>query len=1105
MNPARLAGSRQSVGRYRLLNFSTKQKMSQHARNREISMKRTSPWSVAVATIVCLLLPSNVLAQQLATLKITVTDPSGAVIPGAAITLKNTETGAQRTDITESHGSSVIPGMPAGNYEMTAEAKGFSAVKMHVALSVGQIASLTVPLNISAREEVKVEETIQGIDTEKSEVSQVIDTPKINDLPISGRDFIDFVLLTPSVNVGRSTAVGAQSPFTETVLKISFGGVRESHTSFFALDGIDYTTSISGVQRISPSQDWVQEFRVVDSPYAADTGRNLGSVVNTITKSGTNDVHGSVYEFFRNNNLDAKNLLSAPGFNTLRFNQFGATLGGPIRKGKNFYFLGYEGQRRAESPLYSSFILHCINTEGCLGPRGDGTLTPSINKVKQTLGLQPENLGSILQIDDYDKTIVKSTNILGEKTSLNIIYLFNDSRKQNARGAAPGEGLPSSYRDNPVRDQTIYGNLIHVFTHDLTSETLLQYSRRNFHLNPKGLGFEPALGIPDLMSSGGFVGSVHLYKEQHFQAAENLTYIRGNHTFKFGGEVQPVWTDTQVTLFSPGFGIFSPQSFFGAFPFDGTIPGTGPGTPVAYLFLEPRSLFGQQVPPRDPNFENGLYAGPSEQVFNDATSVSYRHMLWSGYIQDQWKARSNLSFTFGVRYDVDNFPPGSELKQIGGFHPTNYNNIQPRASFAYAFHGGKGVVRGGFGLFDGPFVYSDVLVSWVGASEFSYMNQPFLPEFKNPSQNLIGFGPSGAVGEAPIPGLLRADFMNFVATGTYPSPNFLAQVPLGYAQKKFNQPFSEQASLEVEHQVGKDLYVSLGYQWMHASRLPVYTSINGDCPGHVEANCPKLPSGKEYFCNAPTTAACPPAPPNVGAPTPGGPADPGFGFVLYVKPIGFSLYNAGTLSVRKALSHHFNFLANYTWSKSIDIATTVNLPNTPENYLHPEFDRAVGDNDVRHRFTLALLAESPKTWPIVVRDFKFSILNSLQSARRFTINTGFDTNGDIFPFSDRVGVSARNSYKGDRYYDTDLRLQRVIPFTERVQAEASVEVFNVFNRPNVEDVDHVYGLPDFVGPVPTQFGDHIAPSPTSGGNPGFGSPKFVAPARQIQLSLRFNF
>jgi len=1038
-------------------------------------MRRASSW--VLSALLVALLAGSALGQQLATLKVTVVDSTGAVIPGATVTVRNTETDAKRTDVSESHGLSVIPGLPPGTYELSADAQGFSGVKLPVALSVGQIASLHVTLGISVKEQVEVQETVQGVDTEKSEVSQVIDTSKIADLPVAGRDFIDFVLLTPSVNVGRSTAVGAQSPFTETVLKLSFGGVRESHSSFFALDGTDYTTSISGVQRLSPSQDWVQEFRVVDSPYSGDNGRNLGSVVNTVTKSGSNNLHGSVYEFFRNNDVNAKNLLSAPGFNTLRFNQFGGTIGGPVRKDKNFLFAGYEGQRRAESPLYSSFILNCIDTAGCLGPG-----SPSINQVKQSLGLQPENLGSILQIDNYDKFIAKSTNVLSDRTSLNISYLFNDSRKQNARGAAPGEGLPSSYRDNPVRDQTLLGNLFHVFSHDFSSETQLQFGRRTFNLVPKGLGLEPALGISDLLSSGGFVGSVRFYREQHFQAADNLTYTRGNHTFKFGGEIQPVWTNTQVTLFSPGFAIFAPQSFFGVGPF----APFGPGTPVAFLFLEPRSLFGQQIPNRDPNFQAGLYAGPSEQAFNDGTTISYRHTLFSTYAQDQWKVRPNFSVTLGLRYDVDKFPSAQDVKIIGQFHPTNLGNVQPRVGFAYAFNGGKGVVRGGAGLFTGPFVYSDVLVSWIGASEFTYAQNPFLPEFTNPSQNLIGFGASGAVGActqiapgicAPIPPDLKATFQNFVATGAYPAPQNLLQFPLGYASRKFPQPLSEQASLEIEHQIGKDFYASIGYQWMHASRLPVYSSINGlpqpGCDPLVTSGC------KQFFA----------------------PFQPGFGFDLFVKPIGFSIYNAGTLSLRKAFSHHFNFLANYTYAKSIDIATTVNLPSTPEDYLHPERDRAVGDNDIRHRFTLALLTQTPKEWPVFARDFKLSMINSLQSGRYYSVNAGFDTNGDLFPFPDRVGVTPRNYYRGDPYYNTDVRLQRAIPITERVQTEASFEVFNLFNRANVEDVDHVYGLADFAGPVPSHFGDHI----TSPANPTFGSPKFVSPARQLQVALRFTF
>jgi hypothetical protein len=288
-------------------------------------------------------------------------------------------------------------------------------------------------------------------------------------------------LLTPTANVGRSTATAAQSPFLETVLQLSFGGLRETHSSFFGLDGTDYSVSLSGVQRASPSLDWVQEFRVVDGPYAGDNGRNLGSVVSTITKSGSNDIHGSAYEYLRNNAVDADNSLSAPGFNTLRVNQFGGNLGGPIRHAKTFYFTGYEGQRRAASPTYSTFILGCINTPNCMGPG-----TPSINQVKEQFGLQPEELGSILQIDNYDKAMGKITQVFNERNILNVGYLFSDDRKVNAPTAAPGQGLPSTYRDNPVRDQTIYGNFLHLFSPRWTSESVLAYGDRLFTSLPKG-------------------------------------------------------------------------------------------------------------------------------------------------------------------------------------------------------------------------------------------------------------------------------------------------------------------------------------------------------------------------------------------------------------------------------------------------------------------------------------------------------------------------------------------------------------------------------------------------------------------------------------------
>ncbi len=329
----------------------------------------------------------------------------------------------------------VLPGLPAGDYVLIVEAADFSAYRATLTLAVGQMADVRVVMSVNPlKEQIDVRETTLGIDTQTSQASQVIEKRKIADLPISGRDFIDFALLTPSANVGRSTAVGAQSPFQETVLELSFGGLRETHSTFFGLDGMDYTTSISGVQRSSPSLDWVQEFRVSASPVTADNARNLGSVVNTVTKSGSNDVHGSAYEFFRNNQLDANNLLTAPGFNALRFNQFGANVGGPIRREKLFYFLGYEGQRRAESPLYSSFILHCTDHPGCLGPG-----TPSINQVKEMLGLQPENLGSFLQIQDYDNLCAIRRHT---PTPFICSALIGPQKVSSTLGAEPSTSIP---------------------------------------------------------------------------------------------------------------------------------------------------------------------------------------------------------------------------------------------------------------------------------------------------------------------------------------------------------------------------------------------------------------------------------------------------------------------------------------------------------------------------------------------------------------------------------------------------------------------------------------------------------------------------------------
>jgi hypothetical protein len=1033
---------------------------SKHASKRSVIL--------LIALIACVVLSRAPMmqAQQLATLSVTVTDPSNRVVPGAQVTLTSAQTSLMRTQAGDRAGLAVLSALTPGNYRLAVKAEGFSEYQQPLTLTVGQVASVDVQLGLAAvKQSISVSESAAtAVDTEKVESSQVIPPTQIADLPIAGRDFIDFVLLTPTANVGRSTATAAQSPFLETVLQLSFGGLRETHSSFFGLDGTDYSVSLSGVQRASPSLDWVQEFRVVDGPYAGDNGRNLGSLVSTITKSGSNDIHGSAYEYIRNNAVDADNSLSAPGFNTLRVNQFGGNVGGPIRHAKTFYFTGYEGQRRAASPTYSTFILGCIDTPNCMGPG-----TPSINQVKEQFGLQPEVLGSILQIDNYDKAMGKITQVFNERNILNVGYLFSDDRKANAPTAPPGQGLPSTYRDNPVRDQTIYGNFLHLFNSRWTSESILAYGDRLFHLTPQGAGFEPTLDVSDTLVSGGFTGSVSYYKEPQFESQENLTYIRGAHSIKFGGGFEPVWITADTTFFSPGAAIFTPQSFFGAGEFAG--PPFGPGTPVQFLFLQPSSYFGQQVPTRPLPFAGSLYAGSAAPAFINATSLNFWHRLVNFYAQDQWKVSPNLSITAGLRYDFDIFPSAADVRVIGKLNPTNYGNVQPRLGLAYAFNDNKEVVRAGFGLFAGPWDYSDLMVGWQGASAFSQMNNPLVPDFANGGSGVVGLGVSGVVGVSG-PFLASQAFRSFTSGGVYPSPQVLQQFPLGYIQRKFPNPYAEQASLELESSLGRGWILTTGYQYVHGIKLPVYLSVNGTPSG-------TLPDGRQAFT----------------------PADPGFGFALIATPTAFSIYNGAVVSVRRNFASHYSVLANYTYSKSIDIATDVQLTDTPQNYLDPNGDRSVGDNDIRHRFVLALLAESPEQWPVYLRNFKLSLLNTLQSPRYFSILAGFDVNGDGYPFSDRTGTVGRNSYRGASYYDTDVRLQRVFSLGERLKATASMEAFNLLNHVNVQNIDQVYGAADFLGPVPTQFGDNIR----SPANPTFGTPNYVSPARQLQASVRFSF
>src|SRR5437867_1474755 len=328
---------------------------------------------LVVLIIVCLttgvlMFANSAFAQAViavAQLNGTARDTSGSVVANASVSLRNLDTNRTYTSTSDASGYYIVPNLPPGSYELNVTYTGFEPIlQSGIQLRVGQTATLDVTLTVQGRREVlEVTSQTPAIEPTRTEISNVIETRQIQGLPISGRLFTDFALLTPGVTTGR-TSVG--STITEfEVTRVSFAGMRDLSNQV-TVDGADNINTATGSQRATPPQEAVQEFRVVNNSFGAEYGRALGGIVNIVTKSGTNTFHGSVYDYFQNNALNARSLLQpAPQANVLRQNQFGFTLGGPIKQDRTFFFMNYEGQRCGESPTYPAVLLNNIGLGEC--------------------------------------------------------------------------------------------------------------------------------------------------------------------------------------------------------------------------------------------------------------------------------------------------------------------------------------------------------------------------------------------------------------------------------------------------------------------------------------------------------------------------------------------------------------------------------------------------------------------------------------------------------------------------------------------------------------------------------------------------------------------
>jgi outer membrane receptor protein involved in Fe transport len=1153
-------------------------------------MKKYFVLSVALAIAILLVSAGPALAQggvSAAQLNGTITDQSGGAISGAVITLRNPTTDVSYNATSNASGYYAIANLQPGTYELKTSFSGFANyTQTGIVLTVGQVATVNIAMQLASQgEKVVVTTETQEIEPTKTEISQVVGEQQIQDLPTSGRLFTDFALLTPGVATSR-TSLG--TTFTEyEATQISFGGMR-SFSNEITVDGADFVNTASGIQRSTPPQESVQEFRVVNNSFGAEYGRAIGGIVNIVTKGGTNDYHGSVYEYFQNNALDSADLLqkpepdlqSVPLPDTLQQNQFGGTIGGPIQKDKTFFFANYEGKRRAESPLFPPDLVNNLDVideaKALMGLAPEGCTLAGGLGACQEAGISNQGfLQHFLKTANNDYGFLRVDHQFNPSNRLSVRYNAEDARDsgelvgQTLDGG--GIGVPSGGRDLFIRDQSLVGTLDTTLTPTLVNTALVQYARR--HYNFPGMTGQPDFSILNDLELGHNFGTNDRLYESRVEGADSVSWVKGNHIAKFGFDGNYIWDLVNFPGFMPVRTLVPGVSCLSDFAefYNSNPAGSDAGLPTSAAL---DASAAQCAVPQDDGIvftyagielpaSRSFTAGPPLVTSNSASSLNtttwanafppglfptfgkaINHGYWGFFAQDQWRINPKLTVNFGLRWDYES--------GLSEFVKPDYGNWQPRVGIAWSPNS-KTVVRAGFGMFDDRYNLTfffvpntQKVVPGLGCSpqippcaaggaitgEDITVGSQMLP-MTNLGQASQGYQIFGFPAGAGAAGYAAS----VISTGGYTAgpegqTNVISLVGTcdttyacgvgagGMDHTLSKTPYAEQASAEIDRQIGKGLAINVGYLFVGAHRLVRGNNINVPCPvgttdpsqnaGVVAANgvdsaivdpgtwpAPLGPPGE--FPDAvpglvtPTAgfSKCATGTPELGTgalaglgPWFGG-AGPAsglqsmsYGLLDYNNGVANAVYHGGTVTVIERVKN-FNMTANYTYSHTIDNGNFTTFINLPVNQFDYAAERANSNQDARHRLVTNFTATGPEDrW--YTRHFTLSSIITLQSGRPFTIFYGSNTFNDVAGgATDRVGgaplvghcastatcdtVIPRNTYIGDPLYSWDLHLGRYFQLTQRMKLDLSVDAFNLLNRSNVDEVTSVYGSPVFCG------------------------------------------
>ena len=977
--------------------------------------------SVILSACMFLGVPLSATAQTTtATLAGALTDSTGSVIPGAKVTARNTATNETRTTTSDSVGRYRFTLLPPATYQVRVETRGFrTSVQADVVLDVGGNVTDDVTLTVGSIDEVvQVTTSQRDVESTDADVSKVIGQHEIDSLPNIGRNFVSFVKLDSNVRLGRENVGGG--PFKEpdtgvgvaAVPRLSFAGQSELNT-MLQVDGVDNIQTWTGLPRATPSQEAVQEFRIVNSTYLAEYGRSLAGFVNIVTKSGSDLFAGSVYYYGINNALNARPALSTPSTAILRQNQFGMTLAGPIRKQKTFFFANYEGQRRAQSNNFAPIVVQNL---------------AALNAVKSAFRLTPESINQ-LRTNDYDQGWLKVDHRLSEANTISVRYNYLRSDTHNYPGGlGRGAVAPSTARNAFVTDQDLVASDVDVFTPKLVNEVRFQYAQRIFNY-PSVLA-EPTLEVSNLLLTGRSFADFDAYHETRYQGVEAVTYSTGAHSIRFGGDFSEIQDYNVQYPFFPARIIFSSLPALLAFSPASNSPANGP---VLFWW---NYLTGSPANPSRLPFVNP----PIPAQFEGSQYISINHQEYGMFIQDQWRVNKKLTLTGGVRYDLDLYPNPFSTR-------IDATEVQPRLGLAYAVSP-KTVIRAGFGKFTG--LRGSVGQLYNGAYQIGRGNTP--DDLKLEPNLIRTTGKYTVVNVTPAqgPGAPSAAAINFLNTGVPPNQSCLQTVPVSCVSSQTDEtvstiknPYSLQASAQVEQELSQGMTLTFGYLYVHSiGNLAHSANPNAIAAGQTGTEADGVPIfAKRAYADA--------------------------GDLNIIGNFTSSTYNGGSVAVSKRFSHNYSLRGGYTWSKTLSDGdgadSSADFPTTTF-----QNERGLSRQDLRHRMNLSASSTVPKSVRYL-NGLEFSAQGTVESGRPFDVFAGSDLNGDGDPNNDRAGhlpgslacpqgcELRRNSLIGPGFVSMDVRLEKDFIYRERYHLTFTMDGFNLLNKRNISDLNTVCG------------------------------------------------